>query len=621
MKAKDIFERPSGIFLSIRTLFFVCFVLIGLALSSVTYGQKNLIAQQVNQLVTRLQDATQRGMKPEELPRISVSKEGYLRFIGAPPSFYFPVSLAVPGNPEQTAYNFLKEYASLFGVTSASVDFKVLKIKSKNRRSYVRFQQTYSDIPVFGGEVMVQLNDLGGVECVMSDIARDTKVLDNGIVSVIPLISEADAGARVIDKFVNENPDFEVRATLPRLTIFVPSVLGATGSMRLAWDIRVYSEESTHINELVLLDAHDGDIVRNYPLNKHALDREIYDSNNTTADPGTLERDEGDPPSGIADVDDAYDFFEDTYDFYYNEHGRDGINGSGMTISATVRYCYLGKPCPYSNAFWNGSRLYFGDGFVVDDVVGHEYTHGVTDYESNLIYENHSGAINESFSDVWGEFIDLGNGAGNDNAGVRWEIGEDLLIGAIRDMSDPPAFGDPDRLGHPNFVQPVPNPNPTNDYGGVHTNCGVNNKLCFLLTDGDTFNGQTVTGIGISGVADLYYEVQTNILTSGADYTDLYHALKQAAVNLGWSIGVRNNLYRACVAVEIAEERNIYVDWANTGKEDGTIEHPFNTVIEGLNAAFPGDRLFIKSGSYNETITFSKEMEVIAWEGMVTIGQ
>jgi subtilisin-like proprotein convertase family protein len=121
-----------------------------------------------------------------------------------------------------------------------------------------------------------------------------------------------------------------------------------------------------------------------------------------------------------------------------------------------------------------------------------------------------------------------------------------LLIGAIRDMKNPPVYGDPDRMGSPLWYTG------SGDNGGVHTNCGVNNKLCYLLTDGGTFNGHTVTGMGITKIADLYYEVQTNLLTSGADYTDLYSALTQAAINLGWTSTEKQNLEQASQAVEIA---------------------------------------------------------------------
>ena len=81
----------------------------------------------------------------------------------------------------------------------------------------------------------------------------------------------------------------------------------------------------------------------------------------------------------------------------------DGINDNGDSllnrIKATVRWCDPDKNCPWTGAKWNewNNRMYFGEGYVADDVVAHEYTHGVTEHESNLIYENHSGAINESF--------------------------------------------------------------------------------------------------------------------------------------------------------------------------------------------------------------------------------
>jgi len=144
--------------------------------------------------------------------------------------------------------------------------------------------------------------------------------------------------------------------------------------------------------------------------------------------------------------------------------------------------------------------------------------------------------------------------------------------------------------------------------------------LCFLLTDGDTFNGHTVNGLGIGMVADLYYEVQTSLLVAGADYSDLYGALTQAAVNLSWDNTMRNNLRNACIAVEIAFTEIIYVDGAYTGTEDGSAKQPFNTVAEGVSALSSGGLLVIKNGSYSETMTLNKRMDVWAADGEVIIG-
>jgi hypothetical protein len=285
-----------------------------------------------------------------------------------------------------------------------------------------------------------------------------------------------------------------------------------------------------------------------------ARNRLIYDHDNISGkplpgDPADLRRTEGQGPSGIADVDNAYDYAGDTYDFYLNYHGRDSIDGAGMDLVSTTRFCPNIISCPYVNAFWAGSQMVYGEGFAsADDVVGHEMTHGVTTNESNLFYYMQSGAINEALSDIWGELIDLTNGKGDDSAGVRWLLGEDLPIGAIRNMKDPTLYGDPDRMGSPNYVCG------TADSGGVHYNSGVANKTAYLLTDGDTFNGYTVIGLGIDKVADLFYEVQTNLFTSGSDYQDLYDALVQAAVNLGFSASDRQQVQNAVDATEMNQQ-------------------------------------------------------------------
>ena len=137
-------------------------------------------------------------------------------------------------------------------------------------------------------------------------------------------------------------------------------------------------------------------------------------------------------------------------------------------------------------------------------------------------------------SDVFGELIDLTDGVGNDTPAVRWELGEDLpaSVGVVRDMEDPTIHGQPDRTQSTNYY------GGTSDNGGVHTNSGVNNKAAFLMTDGGTFNGHTITGLGIDKVARIYYEVDTNLLTSASDYADLGDALRQACTNLVGTGGI-----------------------------------------------------------------------------------
>src|SRR6185295_8339438 len=105
-------------------------------------------------------------------------------------------------------------------------------------------------------------------------------------------------------------------------------------------------------------------------------------------------------------------------------------------------------------------------------------------------------------SDVFGEVIDQTNGRGNDAANVKWLIGEDILgLGAIRSMKDPTIYGDPDKMTSPLYYR-----DPF-DNGGVHFNSGLNNKAAYLMVEGGTFNGQTITGLGLTKVSKIYYEV------------------------------------------------------------------------------------------------------------------
>lgn len=128
---------------------------------------------------------------------------------------------------------------------------------------------------------------------------------------------------------------------------------------------------------------------------------------------------------------------------------------------------------------------------------------------------------------------------------MKWLLGEDLAHFLVnepfRDMEHPPTYGQPDRRGYPGYD---PDAN-------VHINSGVNNKLCFLLTDGGTFNGQTVTAMGMEKVVDLYYYCQVNLLGPTSDYEDLYADLTLAAINLGMTTAEKNNINAAMLAVEI----------------------------------------------------------------------
>ena len=472
---------------------------------------------------------------------------GLVSFIGtdAEHSIGQPILWPSWTSPESAARQFLGTYGSLFGLQDQAQELTVKELETTEQgRSFVRFQQVYQGIPVLAGELIVQ-----------TDASRDV-LSSNGEVAAgisldtTPQVSAAAARDRALELVAGEYDltIAELEASAGELWIYNPSLLGAGPDWNhLVWRFEVTSIDLLPIRELVLIDAERDRVALHFNQIGYALNRRIYDNVNiwTAGLPGTGPvRVEGDDPSGIADVNYAYDYSGDTYAFYATNHGRDSIDNAGLTLTSTVRYCPSPGNCPYFNAFWNGTQMVFGQGYAsADDVVAHELSHGVTEHESGLFYYMQSGAINESFSDIWGEFVDLSNGAGNDAAGVRWLCGEDLPIGAIRSLSNPPLYDDPDKMSSTDYKCGA------SDNGGVHGNSGVGNKAAFLMVDGDSFNGKVVTGIGIPKTAVIWYEVQTTLTTSGGDYGDLYYALQQACAN---KIGTSGITPADCVQVKNA---------------------------------------------------------------------
>ena len=180
------------------------------------------------------------------------------------------------------------------------------------------------------------------------------------------------------------------------------------------------------------------------------------------------------------------------YDFFFNRFGRDSYDGAGGALISTVRYC--GGSCANSNAYWNGFQTVYWPGMAVDDVIGHEFAHALTEHTSNLLYYHQSGAINEALSDVFGELIDLTNGSAADTPATRWLMGETSVLGAIRDMEDPtlgndPVYSQPDRMRSSLYWAQE------SDNYGVHVNSGIANKAAFRMVDGGAYHGQTVSGM------------------------------------------------------------------------------------------------------------------------------
>ena len=458
---------------------------------------------------------------------------GRLRFLGSDAMRPAPrvVNLPAATSPEAAARLYLAACGEFFGVRDQARELRVLRAKTTERgRNVIRFQQTYRDIPVLAGEMIAYLDSAKNLIAITSEILPDIAI---ATAPTVPAEIARERALETIAKNYQMSRD-ALGAASPELWIFNPQLLRpGLGSTRLVWRIVVTPNEVLPIRELVLVDAQRGNIALHFNQIDFAKNRQTYSANNTSTLPGTLVCNEADPTCAGGDTHavGAHLAAGETYDFYLTNHGRDSINNAGMLLKSTVHY-----GASYANAFWSGSQMVYGDAYgfpLADDVVAHELTHGVTESESNLFYYYQSGAINESFSDVWGEFVDLTNGRGNDAAGVRWLLGEDVSgMGALRNMQNPPAFSDPDKMTSAFYVTS------NADNGGVHTNSGINNKAAVLMVDGGSFNGRTVASLGLTQVAKIYYEAQTNLLTSGADYADLYNALYQACINLVGVAGI-----------------------------------------------------------------------------------
>ncbi|HXQ37447.1 MAG TPA: M4 family metallopeptidase, partial [Anaerolineales bacterium] len=143
-------------------------------------------------------------------------------------------------------------------------------------------------------------------------------------------------------------------------------------------------------------------------------ERIVYDAKNGSGLPGIVVRKEGDPASADVAVNEAYDGSGVTYDLYNDVFNRNSIDGNGMRLDSTVHY-----RVGYDNAFWDGEQMVYGDGdedlpaderlfnrfTIAIDVIGHELTHGVTQFEAKLQYFQQPGALNESMSDVFGSLV------------------------------------------------------------------------------------------------------------------------------------------------------------------------------------------------------------------------
>lgn len=283
-------------------------------------------------------------------------------------------------------------------------------------------------------------------------------------------------------------------------------------------------------------------------------ERSVYDSHNGQSKPNSkLIRKEGGKPAKDISINEAYDYSGATYDFYKNVFDRNSIDNKGMPLDSYVHWRRN-----WRNAQWDGSSMLYGDGdgkiftrfTIAIDVIGHELTHGVTQYEAELEYHDQPGALNESVSDVMGSLVKQYKLKQKANE-ADWLIGQGIFVdkkNSIRSMKSP-GTANPwdDQPSHMKDYKKLPD-DEDHDEGGVHINSGIPNHAFYLIAK--QIGGEAWKKAGLT-----WYKTLSSGLSTGASFEEFAshtfvvagnlfgsNSKEQKAVYKGWDdVGVTIN--------------------------------------------------------------------------------
>jgi vibriolysin len=427
------------------------------------------------------------------------------------------------GAADQAAVRFLQRNGQLFGATGNEDHAARMVRRDQLGQTHVRVQQKLRGLPVVGAELIVHSDATGKVRGVNGHFVADRDLPRNATVDVATALAQTrrDMGL-----------DFWTEASRPDLVY----VINGKGQAFLAWRVLVgYTSAVGEELDWVFADATTGHLVTIHPTIHRARNRQTYSANNGTTLPGTLRISETGALTGDVAIDSAHTYAGVTYNYYMAKFSRDSYNAAGATIKSTAHYS-----SNYSNAYWNGSQMVYGDGDGVDfialsralDVVAHELTHAVTDTEAGLVYQNESGALNEAMSDIFAAATE----SYNDGAisSDTWKVGEDVYTpgtagDALRYMNNPTADGQSYDYYPERYTG-------TGDYGGVHLNSGIANLAYYLLVQGGTHpRGKTTVSVPALGMAKaeaIFYRALTLYMTSSTNFQGARNTTAQAATDL-----------------------------------------------------------------------------------------
>jgi bacillolysin len=434
----------------------------------------------------------------------------------------------------------------------AKAEFNVIKSEKDDiGMQHFRTNLTSDGIPVFGAELIVHTDEAGFVNVINGNMVND--IPDKRWKKLVK-IKEVEA-LQIAEASLGFTPDKDTYTATPDTELFIYKFEEVWQPVYIV-NLQFVSPYAA--NMIIFVNAEDGQIIKSQNAimdtaaigsgvgvfgNTRTLNLdyvsgryymrdttkgaliETYDANKTATIPGTLvsDTDTNFNAASQAPAVDAHANTEIVYNYYKNNFNRNSFDNGGATMKSTVNYREYSSE-PFNNAFWNGSQMVYGDGDGVYlgpvgsalDVVAHEFTHAVTDNTANLVYEYQPGALNESFSDVFGYLIE--------GQTTDWLMGEDCYTpgtagDAFRSLQDPTLYDQP---AHMNDYQNLPNTE-AGDWGGVHINSGIPNKAFYLAAT--TIND-------INKMSAIYYRALTNYLTTNAQFIDARAALIQAAIDL-----------------------------------------------------------------------------------------
>ncbi len=457
-------------------------------------------------------------------------------------------------NAQERALNFMGQHNNLFAV--GKLDLNEYQVKESTRDKFglehVTLQQFVNGVPVFDGVVKLHFNKNNELAVLNGNNIRIEKL------KLTPAISQNEAASVAINYVETQRlakgkvgSNAPLRVNKNTLYIFQKGLAqGYNGAKHLVYEVEIRNDAD--VREFLYIDAHTSELVEQFTGIHAALNRKLYTypPGSTTSTTPTLTWSEGDPfPGGMGSWQQSEIVSAGhIYHLMQNAFGRDSYDGSGASMITTHNNPDI--DCP--NANWNGASANYCDNIAADDVVAHEWGHAYTEYTSGLIYAWQAGALNEAYSDIWGETVDLLNNYfdvaegtdlrdpnGTDNPAMsvssRWRMGEKASAdttsdASLRDMYNPNSLGYPGRVLDPNYWCKE------SDAGGVHINSSVLNHSYALLVDGGIYNGQTINGIGLTKAAHIYWYAQANFMNRTTDFAaqaDILEASAQALIDLG----------------------------------------------------------------------------------------